>query len=316
MPTISAYIGIDVAKATLDVGSTERLLFTLTNTSQGHQELIRHLRGFPVERIVLESTGIYGVELVRALILAGLPVSVVQPTCARHFAQSLNRRAKTDAIDAVVLARFAEATKPRLYALPPANLTRLRALSDRRDQVVEDRVREQNRLEACLDPAIAKDLKASIKRLEKAEDKLDRDIAVVIAADPVLKARSDLLQEEPGVALKTAAILLAHLPELGQVNRQQIGSLGGVVPYDRSSGTSDRQRHIFGGRERVRRALYMASLTACRGNGPIAKAYQNLLARGKLKKVALIACARKLLIRLNSILAQADKTAAREPVMS
>ena len=311
--TTSTYIGIDVAKATLDVGSSQRpLLRQVPNTKAGHRQIIDHLQGLSVGRIAIESTGIYGVELARALIQAGLPAAVVQPGRARYFAKSLNIQAKTDAIDSVVLARFAEATKPRLYALPAEHLVRLRAWSDRRDQVMEDRVREENRLEACLDPAIAKDLKASIARLEKAEAKLDQAIAAIIAEDPILKAKSDLLQHEPGIGPQTAAILLAHLPELGNVNRQQIGALTGVVPYDHASGTHDGKRHIYGGRERVRRALYMATLAACRWNKSIADFYQRLIKRGKQQKVARIASARKLLVRLNTILANAGRPQAQE----
>jgi len=317
MPTSAVYIGIDVAKATFDVGSSERLLLQkVANTNAGHRQVIDYLRGRSVALIVIESTGIYGADLVRALILAGLPVAVVQPGRVRYFARSLNILAKTDAIDAVVLARFAEATKPRLYALPPENLVRLRALSDRRDQVVDDRVREQNRLEACRDPVIAKDLKASIARLEKAEVKLDKAMVVVIAEDPALKTKSDLLQNESGIGPQTAAILLAQLPELGTVNRQEIGALAGIVPYDRSSGTSDGKRHIYGGRERVRRALYMATLAACRFNQQIADFYQRLIKRGKQDKVVRIACARKLLVRLNTVLANAAKPKPQETVMA
>lgn len=308
MTTSTIYIGIDVAKATIDVGSSERLLLRkVPNTDAGHRQVMEHLKGLSVGVIVIESTGIYANALVRALLLAGLPVAVVQPGRARHFAKSVNIRAKTDAIDAVMLARFGEATKPRLYALPPANLERLRALSNRRDQVVEDRVREQNRLEACQDTDIAKELTKSITRLEKAEGELDKKIATAIDEDPILKAKSDVMQEVPGVGLQTAAILLAHLPELGEINRQEISALAGVAPYDHASGTHDGGRHIYGGRERVRQALYMATLAACRFNTQIAEFYQRLKKNGKKEKVARIACARKLLIRLNTILTQAAK---------
>jgi len=308
MTTSTIYIGIDVAKATIDVGSSERLLLRkVPNADAGHRQVIEHLKGLSVGVIVIESTGIYAVALVRALLLAGLPVAVVQPGRARHFAKSVNIRAKTDAIDAVMLARFGEATKPRLYALPPANLERVRALSNRRDQVVEDRVREQNRLEACQDAGIAKELTKSITRLEKAEGQLDKKIATAIDEDPILKAKSDVMQEVPGVGRQTAAILLAHLPELGEINRQEISALAGVAPYDHASGTHDGGRHIYGGRERVRQALYMATLAACRFNTQIAEFYQRLKKNGKKEKVARIACARKLLIRLNTILTQAAK---------
>jgi transposase len=290
------------------VGSSERLLLRkVPNTDAGHRQVIEHLKGLSVGMIVIESTGIYAVALVRALIVAGLPVAVVQPGRARHFAKSANIKAKTDAIDAVMLARFGEATKPRLYALPPANLERLRALSNRRDQVVEDRVREQNRLEACQDAGIAKEISKSITRLEKAEGELDRKIATAIDEDPVLAAKSDRMQQVPGIGLQTAAILLAHLPELGEVNRQEISALAGVAPYDHASGTHDGGRHIYGGRGRVRQALYVATLAACRFNTQIAEFYQRLKKNGKQEKVARIACARKLLIRLNTIMDQATK---------
>lgn len=317
MTTATIYIGIDVAKATIDVGSSERLLLRkVPNTDAGHRQVIEHLKGLPVGMIVIESTGIYANALVRALIVAGLPVAVVQPGRARHFAKSVNIKAKTDAIDAVMLARFGEATKPRLYALPPANLERLRALSNRRDQVVEDRVREQNRLEACQDAGIAKEITKSITRLEKAEGELDTKIATAIDEDPILTAKSDLMQQVPGVGLQTAAILLAHLPELGEVNRQEISALAGVAPYDHASGTHDGGRHIYGGRERVRQALYMATLAASRFNTQIAEFYQRLKKNGKKEKVARIACARKLLIRLNTILAQAAKPTEPEAAVA
>lgn len=317
MSTSGVYLGIDVAKATLDVGSSERLLLRqVANTSAGHRQVIAYLRGLSVGLIAIESTGIYAVELVRALILAGFPVAVVQPGRVRYFAKSLNVQAKTDAIDARILARFAEANKPRLYVLPPENLTRLRALSDRRDQVVEDRVREENRLEACLDATIAKDIKAGIARLEKAEAAFDKKIATVIAEDPTFKAKSDLLQNESGIGPQTAAILITQLPELGNVNRQEIGALAGVVPYDYASGTHDGKRHIYGGRARVRCALYMATISACRFNEHIAAFYQGLLKRGKENKVARIACARKLLVRLNTVLANAAKPKPQEPAMA
>lgn len=317
MTTSKIYIGIDVAKATIDVGSSECLLLRkVPNTDAGHRQVIEHLKDRPVGMIVIESTGIYAVALVRALILAGLPVAVIQPGRARHFAKSQNIRAKTDAIDAVMLARFGEATKPRLHALPPENLERLRALSNRRDQVVEDRVREQNRLEACQDTDIAKEITKSITRLEKEEGGLDKQIAKAINEDSVLKAKSDLMQQVSGVGLQTVAILLAHLAELGEVNRQEISALAGVAPYDHASGTHDGARHIYGGRERVRQALYMATLAACQFDTQIAEFYQRLKKNGKPNKVARIACARKLLIRLNTLLAQDAKPTEPEAAVA
>lgn len=304
MPTSSVYVGIDVAKVTLEVASCERVLSRAPNTDDGHRQVVEVLRGLSVALVVVESTGVYGQELVRALVVAGLPVAVVQPGRVRHFARSKNILAKTDAIDAKVLADFAQAVKPRQFVLPSAQLIRLRAYSDRRDQVVEDRVREQNRLEACTDSDIAKLIAANIATLTTNEETLTREIASIIAEDATLKAKNDILQNETGIGPLTASILLAQLPELGSINRQEAGALAGLVPYDRSSGTYDGSRHIYGGRARVREALYMAAITACRWNPHIADFYQRLLKRGKAKKLAIIACARKLLVRLNSLLAK------------
>ncbi len=305
--TAAMYIGIDVAKATLEIGSTEKHLFQVPNTGEGHRKLIDRLRGFSIASIVIESTGIYGRKCLGALLEAGLPVALVQPGRVRHFAQSLGIRAKTDAIDAVAIARFGEAVKPRLHQAPTTAQQQLRAWSDRRSQVVEDRVREQNRLEACDDPMVAKDLRASIRRLEAAEKALDRRIAQAITADQALQAKSLVVRSEAGIGPQTAAVLLSQLPELGLVNRQQISALAGLAPYDQSSGHWQGRRAIYGGRASVRRALYMAALTAVRWNENLKAMYQRLIGRGKDKKLALIACARKLLVRLNSLMGAALK---------
>jgi transposase len=304
MSTSSVYIGIDVAKATLEVASCERVLVQVPNTDAGHRQVVEVVRALSVALVVIESTGVYGQGVVRALVVAGLPVAVVQPGRVRYFARSKNILAKTDAIDATVLADFAQAVKPRQFELPSPQLVRLRAYSDRRDQVVEDRVREQNRLEACTDSDIAQLIASNIAALTTNEETLTREIASIIAGDATLKAKNDILQNETGIGPLTASILLAQLPELGSVNRQEAGALAGLVPYDRSSGAYDGSRHIYGGRARVREALYMAAITACRWNPHITDFYQRLLKRGKAKKLAIIACARKLLVRLNALLAK------------
>ena len=229
----------------------------------------------------------------------GYAVAVVQPNSVRHFALSLKIYAKTDALDATVIARFGAATKPRLMQKKPKEYVLLRAYSDRRDQVIAMRVSEQNHLEACLDAAIQKDLKAAIKRLEKEEARYTKMIATEIGAHSELEA---------GVGAQTAAILIAHLPELGAVNRQKIAALVGFAPFNRDSGNMRGTRSIYGGRKRVRKAMYMATLSAVRWNATLHEFYVKLLAKGKRKMVALIACARKLLIRLNSLLAAAAKT--------
>lgn len=299
------YVGIDVAKETLDIAVSDRPVLRAANTRAGHGRVIERLQAIPGACAVMESTGIYGRNLAQALQAAGIPVAVVQPGRVRHFALSHGRLAKTDQIDAMMIARFGAAMQPRVLKQASPQIERLRAVSDRRTQVIEDRVREGNRLEACCDAAIAKELRTSIKRLEASEVKLDREIARIIASDAVLAAKNALLQEEPGVGPQTAAVLLAQLPELGTVNRQQISALAGVAPYDNSSGPRDGQRHIRGGRAQVRRAMYLSAVSASRWNSHLSDLYQRLLAKGKKKPLALIACARKLLVRLNTILADA-----------
>lgn len=303
MTTSGIYIGIDISKSTLEVATSERRLVEVPNTSAGHVRLLERLRQQPVACVVIESTGIYGHELVRALHAAGYPVAVVQPGRVRHFALSRNLLAKTDRLDAVMLARFGAEVKPRLWEKPRAPVERLRAINDRRSQVIDDRVREEGRLEACRDERIAKDLRASIKRLKKAEQQLDRETTTLIAADADMAAMSAALQEETGVGPQTAAVLLSQLPELGKVNRQQISALAGVAPYDHSSGPKEGRRRIFGGKSQVRRALYLAAVSASRWNTHLAEFYQRLVGQGKDKKLALVACARKLIVRLNTIAA-------------
>jgi transposase len=302
--TLAEYVGIDVAKAELVVGTSAASLGRFANDGKGHGELVKRLKRLQVASVVMESTGRYGQEVAKALMAAGVTVAVVQPGCVRHFARSLGIRAKTDPIDARVIARFGEATKPRALSQIPEEITQLRALVDRRDQVVELRKQEQNHLEACTTPGIAKELRTTIARLKKLEARYAAAIARHLAAHQRLHRLSQALQSESGVATLTAAALISHLPELGQINRQQVAALSGLAPYDRASGNQDGKRSIGGGRRRLRRALYLAAVTATRFNEWISPMYRRLREHGKCAKVAIIACARKLLIRLNSIAAK------------
>jgi transposase len=307
MTTPGIYVGIDVAKAELVVATATAVISRVGNDAAGYGELVQRLAGMTVEAVVLESTGCYGQGVVAALVAAGMAVAVVQPGRVRDYAHSLGIRAKTDPIDAKVIAQFGQATKPRLFTPLTPEVLHLRALVDRRDQLIELRKQEQNHLEATTNPTITKDLRASIKRLIVAEKAYTKHIADHIAKHERLARLSDALQDESGVGLQTAATLLAHLPELGTLNRQQAAALGGLAPFDRASGKHDGKRTIYGGRRRLRRALYLAALTAGRCSTWLKDIYQKLLKRGKPKKVALIACARKLLIRLNTIAAKALK---------
>ena len=303
MSTASLYVGIDVAKAELVTAFPTEDLCRVPNTPDGFRQLIAHLATRSIAAVVMESTGCYGRGAAAALISAGYQVAIVQPGRVRSFAASIGVRAKTDPIDARVIARFGEATKPRSTALPADTIAQLRALIDRRDQIIDMRKQEENRQEGVHEPLILKDLKASVKKLLKSELAYAKKIADVIEQDQDLKTLSEGLQKESGVGLQTAATLLAHFPELGHINRQQAAALAGLAPYDRSSGTSNGKRMIAGGRKRIRRALYMAAITAARWSPWIKDHYASLRSKGKCAKVALIACARKLLVRLNSIAA-------------
>lgn len=313
MPTSPLYIGIDVAKAELVVATPTMDLCRVANDPGGCRALIARLGSLSVAAVVMESTGCYGREAAAALTAAGYAVAIVQAGRVRHFAASLGIRAKTDPIDARVIARFAEATKPRCMSPASAEVSTLRALVDRREQVIEMRKQEGNRLESVADPVIAKELKQSIKRLVTAEATYTRQIAACIDAHPAFRRISERLQDESGVGPQTAATLLAYFPELGRINRQQAAALAGLAPYDHASGTHDGKRAIFGGRKRIRRALYLAAISAARWSPWVKDIYVNLRARGKCAKVALIACARKLLVRLNSLVATALSESLPDP---
>jgi transposase len=308
MTTAACYIGIDVAKATLAVATATHFLCEVRNTPTGHQELIKRLSTLSVTGVVLEATGVYGQAIIEALMLAGYAVAMVQPGCVRHFAQSENLHAKTDAIDAMVIARFAEGRKLRFVQKTPDIIVSLRAKIDRRDQIILMRVSEENHLEANRNASVQKEIKAHIKRLEKQEKEYNKKIADLIATDQTLTTKRKLLENESGIGAQTAAVLLAHLPELGTVNRQEIAALVGLAPYNHDSGTMRAKRSIYGGRRRLRKALYLAALSAVHWSDWLKDTYLNLLKRGKSKKVALIACARKLIIRLNSLLVAVNKT--------
>jgi transposase len=252
---------------------------------------------------VIESTGCYSQQVARLLTTAGYRVTVVQPGRIRQYARSQGLLAKTDAIDARIIAQYGEHSPGlRVYAEPSPTRQRLRALVDRRDQLVEDRVREENRLEACSDAVVQKGLRQSIVKLRKQADALERDMANLIASDGELAAMRDILESLKGIGSITAATLLAHLPELGQVNRQEIAALAGVAPYNNDSGGHQGTRSIFGGRQRVRNAMHMAAVTAMRWDETFSAFYAGLRDRGKPTKVAIVAVIRKMLIKLNSLM--------------
>ncbi len=301
-PSPQSYIGLDVSKSELEVANGPSLVGRWENTPAGLQRLQAGIPGpAEVALVVIESTGCYSQLAARVLTSAGYRVTVVQPGRIRHYARSQGLLAKTDSIDARIIAQFGEHSPGlRVYQEPTTTRQCLRALVDRRDQIVEDRVREDNRLEACGDDLIRKHLRTSIARLRKQADALERKIQTLITSDTEMAAVRDILESQKGVGSITAATLLAHLPELGHVNRQEIAALAGVAPYNNDSGTQRGTRSIFGGRQRVRTAMHMAAVTAMRFDATFAAFYNGLRERGKPAKVAIVAVIRKMLIKLNS----------------
>ena len=303
--TNACYIGIDVSKAMLDVGTSTRLLKRFANTPEGHLLLVEYLKAFDPVVAGIESTGIYSRDCAAVLAKHGFRVAVTQPCRVRHFGRSQGILAKTDKIDCTLIALYCQHTANlRLYQPPGPAHQAYRALVDRRDQLVEDRKREANRLEGCSDKAMQRDIRQNIARLVRRIARFDAKIAETIRSDETMSRKNECLQATKGVGDQTAACLMAHLPELGTVNRQQIAALAGLAPYNNDSGTKTGTRSIYGGRARVRTALYMAALTAVRWDATLKGIYRSLLLRGKKKKVALTACARKLLVRLNTEMAR------------
>ena len=295
------FVGIDVAKATLDVAVTDQPAQTFAQDASGLRALGQFLHPLRPALIVLEATGGYETAAVSALALAGLPVAVVNPRQVRDFARALGILAKTDTLDAHVLLRFATQVQPTPRALPDDLHADLRALVARRAQLIEMRTAEHNRLGTArrtLHPG----LRQHIAWLDRRIKDTDHDIARLIAASPLWRTRDQLLQTTPGIGRQTSARLLVSLPELGMLTGKQIAALVGVAPLNCDSGTRRGPRTTWGGRAPVRAALYMATLVATRHN-PIIKAfYRRLRDAGKPPKVALVAAMRKLLIRLNAML--------------
>ena len=293
------FVGIDVSKAQLDVGvrpTGERESFA--NDKVGIKALVKRLAKTQPALIVLEATGGLERQLNHALAGAELPVVVVNPRQVRDFAKATGELAKTDSIDAHVLAHFAQAVRPVLRPLPDAVTLELRALTARRRQLIEMIGAEKNRL-ATASKAVTKRINAHIRWLEQELDRADQDLDRSIRQSPIWQENEELLRTTPSIGPVTSRTLLAELPELGTLDRTQISALVGVAPFNRDSGSLKGRRSIWGGRASVRSALYMAALVATRRNPVIRDFYQRLKAKGKLFKVALVACMRKLLTILN-----------------
>lgn len=289
------FVGIDVSKARLDVAvRPSNGSYTIEHSIKGLAELVRRLQELRPTLIVLEASGGLERSLTIALAEQALPVVVVNARQARDFAKATGRLAKSDSLDAKVLAQFAEAVRPQVRPLPDAEERALAALVSRRRQLIEMITAEKNRLHSCHEPTVREDIEAHLAYLTGRRDKLDEEL---LAAHKML-----LLETVPGVGPVLALTLLAELPELGKLSNKRIASLVGVAPINRDSGTLRGHRGVWGGRASVRSSLYMAALVATRFNPAIRAFYERLLNQGKAKKVALVAAMRKLLVILNAML--------------
>jgi transposase len=272
------------------------------NEPAGWSALQQHLHGLQPTLIVLEATGGLEVPVAAALATAGFAVAIVNPRQVRDFAKATGLLAKTDALDAALLARFAEAVRPEPRPLPDAATQVLEGLLKRRRQLVEMLTTEQHRRLNAI-PAVREDLTAHIRWLEQRLADLDRELRDQVRQSPLWRERDRLLQSVPGIGPVASLTLLAALPELGHLDRKRIAALVGVAPLNRDSGTRRGKRTVWGGRSKVRAVLYMATLVATQHNAVIRTRYQRLLAAGKAKKVALVACMHHLLLILNAMLA-------------
>ena len=296
------YVGIDVAKAQVDVAvrpTGQRWVVSFDETGVG--ELVSQMEDLSPALVLLEASGGLELPLVAALAAAALPVVVVNPRQVRDFARATGTLAKTDALDAAVLAHFAEAVRPPVRPLRDAETQALNSLTARRHQVMIMLVSEKNRLSSAT-IAVRPRIEAHIAWLERELDDLDEGLRQTLRQSPVWREKEDLLRTVPGVGEQLSLTLLAYLPELGTLDRRKIAALVGVAPFNRDSGTLRGKRTVWGGRARIRAVLYMGALVASRHNPVIRDFYQRLLAAGKPKKLALIACMRKLLVILNSML--------------
>jgi transposase len=301
MENSPVYVGVDVSKAHLDVATTaSRDVWRVPNDLKGIEELVGRLKALDPELVVLEATGGFEFATAAALAAAEIAVVIANPRQVRDFAKSTGQLAKTDAIDAHILALFAERVRPLVRPLPDENARALDAVVGRRRQIIDMITAEKNRLGFAL-PAVEKGIKKHIRWLERQLAEVDADLDRLIRSSPVWKAKNDLLRDVPGVGPNLARTLIAELPELGSLSHKEIASLVGVAPLARDSGLLRGKRMIWGGRAPVRSALYLSVWSASKWNPVIRVFYRRLRERGKPPKVAQVACMRKLLTILNAM---------------
>ena len=306
------HVGIDVSKRTLDVcvlptGASEETgdlhgeSFVVANDQAGIDGILSRLKEESPKLVVLEATGRYERLAATSIAAAGIAVAVVNPRQARDFAKAIGRLAKTDRIDAFILARFAGAVGPKASVIPDEEALALQGVLARRRQLIEMLVSENNRLKMA-PKALAKRIRAHIEWLRKEIERTDGDLDRAIEDNAAFKANETLLRSVPGVGRVLSRTLLAELPELGKLTHKRLCALVGVAPFNRDSGQGRGKREVWGGRAPVRATLYMGALVATRHNPAVKEFYERLLAAGKPKKVALVACMRKLLTILNALM--------------
>jgi transposase len=301
--TIAQSVGVDIAKDTFDVylhpaGRVGRF----ANDARGRSALVAWLEGFAIARIAFEPTGAYHHALERRLAAAGLPLVKVDPRRARRFAEAIGRHAKTDAIDAAMLARFAALLEPPVRPVVSATVDAMKELHGARRALVKDRVAARNRDHTHRSALLKRQVRARLRQIERQLAAIDAALHATLAADPALQARFDILVSIPGVGQTTALAVLVEMPELGTLEHRCAASLAGLAPMARDSGQRSGKRFIRGGRAPLRQALYMPALVAVRFNATMKAKYQALRAAGKASKVALTAIMRKLLILANALL--------------
>ena len=295
------FVGVDVAKSTLDVAASDsRETQQFSNNDEGISQAVRHISGLQPAGIILEATGNLEMPLAAALQASCLPVVIINPRQVRDFARATGALAKTDTIDARILALFGLRIKPEVRPLPDKQAREMTNLLTRRRQLVEMLVAERNRLSRA-DEDTLPNIKNHIKWLEEALSGINTDLERRIRSSPSWHEKDNLYRSVPGIGKVVSSTLLIELPELGKLNRRKIAALVGVAPLNRDSGTMRGKRTVWGGRARLRSALYMAALVATKRNPVIAAFYRRLLDAGKVKKAALVACMRKLLIMVNAM---------------
>lgn len=310
--TSEAYVGIDIGKTWLDVARWgEEDVWRVANDEEGVAQVVERVAGWATRLIAVEASGGYEQLLVQSLLLKSQPVAVVNPTRVRALSKATGKLAKTDEIDARLIAEYAFKIQPEVLAPKAAAEIRLNGLITRREQLVEMRAAEQNRL-GTVTNSLQVDIREHIEWLSTRIQEFEGQIQAAIDSLPEWQSQAKCLDSIPGVGFITAATVMSEMPELGQLDRQKIAALAGLAPFNQDSGQKRGKRRIFGGRKGVRRVLYMACLSAIRFNPIIRAMFQRLTKKGKLFKVAITACMRKLLTIMNAMIR--DHVDWRSPV--